>query len=77
MATEEQKNKLTELMLASQAVLNQQVEIMLSITPELHETDPEQVGIRLDQAAALNPVFEAARKELDDYRNSIKADAEE
>lgn len=77
MATEEQKNKLTELMLASQAVLNQQVEIMLSITPELHETDPEQVGIRLDQSAALNLVFDAARKELDDYRNSIKADAEE
>ena len=77
MATEEQKNKLTELMLASQAVLNQQVEIMLSITPELHETDPEQVGIRLDQCAALHPVFEAARKELDDYRNSIKFGTEE
>lgn len=77
MATEEQKRIMLEMAQKSTDLLHQQVALMRSVTPELFETDPDQVAKTLDQVDALTLQVDAARKELDDYRNSVLSGTEE
>ena len=74
MSTAEQQSKMLELARKSQDVLHQQVTLMKTITPECDEVEVAKV---LDQVDALKVDFEVARKELQDYRNSVLNGTEE